>query len=196
VTITPHHPPIIELNKARLRPLQAADAEAIYSYLREPLVTELTSYPEITRSMVEGMLDKYEKRWAAGELSKWGLALDGDDQIVGLCGFNEWSKVHRWAEVAFDLAPAFWGRGLMRQALQALMFWTFAQDQIDRVHAYVRIDNGRSMRLLQRSGFVREGCLRKYRICRGQAYDYYVYSLLRSDWVIKQSSEATNPEKG
>lgn len=195
MTITLHHPPIIELNKARLRPLHAADAEAIYSYLREPVVTELTSYPEITRPMVDGMLDKYEKRWASGELSKWGLALDGDDQIVGLCGFNEWSMVHRWAEVAFDLAPAFWGRGLMRQALQALMSWTFTQDQIDRVHAYVRIDNGRSMKLLERSGFVREGCLRKYRICRGQAYDYYVYSLLRSDWVIKQSSETTNPEK-
>jgi len=183
-----HYPPILDLDGARLRPLHASDAPAIYNYLREPIVTELTSYPEISLPMVEGMLEKYEKRWAAGELSKWGLCLDGDDQVVGLCGFNEWSKVHRWAEVAYDLAHVHWGRGLMRQAVKALMQWTFTQDQIDRVHAFVRVDNTRSAKFLERLGFVREGCLRKYRICKGEAYDYYVYSLLRSDWEIAQQS--------
>jgi ribosomal-protein-alanine N-acetyltransferase len=180
------HPPTIELDGARLRPLSVPDAAALYAYLRDPAVTELTSYPVVSEQMVDAMIDRSMSRWYAGGLGKWGVALRHDDQLVGTCGFNEWSPVHRWAELAFDLAQPHWGRGLMRQAVAAVLEWTFRQDQVDRVHAFVRIDNRRSERLLQRSGFVREGCLRSYRVCRGQPHDFYVYGLLRSDWAAQQ----------
>ena len=45
--------------------------------------------------------------------------------------------------------------------------------------------------LLERSGFVREGCLRSYRVCRGQPHDFYIYGLLRSDWVAAQQQVET-----
>jgi ribosomal-protein-alanine N-acetyltransferase len=179
----PHHPPTIELDGARLRPLRETDADALYAYLRDPAVTELTSYPVVSVSLVEAMIERSLSRWAADELSRWGVALQHDDQLVGTCGFSEWSQVHRWAELAFDLARAHWGKGLMRQAVAAVLQWTYRQDRVDRVHAFVRVDNKRSERLLERSGFVREGCLRNYRVCRGQSYDFYIYGLLRSDWT-------------
>lgn len=180
------HPPTIELDGARLRPLRGADADALHAYLRDPVVTERTSYPAVSAAMVEAMIERSLSRWAAGELSKWGVARAHDDQLFGTCGFNEWSPAHRWAELAFDLAPACWGKGLMRQAVAAVLQWTFRQAQVDRVHAYVRIDNSRSQGLLERTGFVREGCLRSYRVCRGQPHDFYVYGLLRADWRTAQ----------
>lgn len=180
-------PPTIDLDGARLRPLRAADADALYAYLRDPVVTELTSYPAVSRALAEAIIERSRSRWAAGEVSKWGVALQ-HDELVGTCGFNEWSSVHRWAELGFELARAHWGRGLMRQAVAAVLQWTFRQDQVDRVHAFVRIDNGRSERLLEGSGFAREGCLRSYRVCRGQPHDFYVYALLRSDWAVEPST--------
>ena len=182
----PQHPPTIDLDGARLRPLRAADADALYAYLRDPAVTELTAYPDVSAPFVEAMIERSVSRWAAGELSKWGVALQHDDQLVGTCGFNEWSQAHRWAELAFDLAQAHWGKGLMRQAVAAVLEWTYRQDLVNRVHAFVRVDNSRSARLLERSGFLREGCLRSYRVCRGQPHDFYVYSLLRSDRAAAQ----------
>src|SRR5215470_17108460 len=163
----PLHPPTIELDGARLRPLRVADAAALYAYLRDPVVTELTSYPVVSLPMVEAMIERSLSRWAAGELAKWGVALRENDQLVGTCGFNDWSPVHRWAELAYDLAPAHWGKGLMRQAVAAALEWAFRQDLVNRVHAYVRVDNRRSQGLLECTGFVREGCLRSYRVCRG-----------------------------
>lgn len=177
----PTHPPTIELGGACLRPLRADDAAAILEYLREPAVTALTSYPEPTMALVEAILERSRSRWAAGELGKWGLALS-DDRVVGTCGFNEWSSVHRWAEIAFDLAQDQWGKGVMRKAVAAVLEWAFVQARLNRVQAYVRIDNARSQGLLARSGFVREGCLRSYRVCRGVPHDFYVYGLLRADW--------------
>jgi ribosomal-protein-alanine N-acetyltransferase len=178
----PQYPPTIELDGARLRPLRVADADALFAYLQNPAVTELTSYPVVTVPLVEAMIERSMTRWAAGEPSRWGIALAHDDRVVGTCGFNDFSPVHRWAELAYDLAQDHWGKGLMRQAVAAVLAWILGQDQVDRVHAYVRVDNRRSERLLQRSGFAREGCLRSFRVCREQAHDFYVYSLLRSDW--------------
>jgi hypothetical protein len=43
----PQHPPTIDLDGARLRPLRVTDADALYAYLRNPAVTELTSYPVV-----------------------------------------------------------------------------------------------------------------------------------------------------
>jgi len=182
----PLFPPTIELEGVRLRPLNRSDAEAFLAYLQDPAVTELTSYPVVSPALVETMIEKSMSRWAAGELSKWGLALPHDDRLVGTCGFNEWSSVHRWAELAFDLAQAHWGKGLMRQAVAAVLQWTFEEELVERIQAFVRIDNRRSQGLLERSGFVREGCLKSYRVCRGKPHDFYIYGLLRSDWSAGQ----------
>lgn len=177
----PCHAPTIELEGVRLRPLREVDVDALHAYLRDPAVTELTSYPVVSIPMVEAMIEQSRMRWAAGELSRWGVALRRDDQLIGTCGFNDWSQAHRWAELAFDLARPHWGRGLMRQAVAAVIQWAFQQDRVDRVHAFVRVDNKRSESLLERVGFVREGRLRSYRLCRGQPHDFHIYGLLRSD---------------
>lgn len=174
-------PPTIELDGARLRPLRADDADALFDYLSAPVVTELTSYPEITTAFVDTIIARSLARWAAGEPSKWGLARAHDDRIIGTCGFNEWSQPHRWAELAYDLAPAHWGTGLMHKAVTAALAWIFREGHVDRVQAFVRADNLRSQRLLARTGFVREGCLRSYRRCRGQPHDFHVYALLRDE---------------
>ena len=74
----------------------------------------------------------------------------------------------------------------MRQVVTAVLQWTFRQDQVDRVHAHVRVDNPRSESVLEQSGFVSEGCLRSYRVCRGQPHDFSIYALLRTDWAATQ----------
>lgn len=86
----------------------------------------------------------------------------------------------------------------MRQAVAAVLQWTFGQDQVDRVHGFVRIDNSPSQRLLEGSGFLREGCLRSYRVCRGRPHDFYIYGLLRSDWAGAQQGNAPagGPQRG
>lgn len=172
-------PPIIDLGGACLRPLRAGDADALLAYLGDPTVTEQTAYPVVTPSLVASIIERANNRWASGELSKWGLAVD--DRVVGTVGFNEWVPEHRRAELAYDLSPAHWGAGLMSRAVAAMLEWAFREWPLDRVHAYTRVDNRRSQSLLERGGFVREGCLRRFRVCRGTAHDFLVYGLLRPE---------------
>jgi ribosomal-protein-alanine N-acetyltransferase len=161
--------------------LRPGDADAIYAYLRNPLVTDLTSFPPVSLALAEALIERSLARWAAGEPARWGLALGPADQLIGTCGFVDWSRDHQWADLAYDLAPDHWGKGLMGRAVAAVVEWAFRDGLVDRVQAFVRVDNVRSSRVLERAGFAREGCLRGYRVCRGQRHDFYVYGRLRSD---------------
>src|SRR6185437_4846881 len=54
----PQSPPTIELDGVRLRPLRVADADALFAYLRDSVVTELTSYPVASLPMVKAMIER------------------------------------------------------------------------------------------------------------------------------------------
>jgi hypothetical protein len=69
VTDKPQPPPTVDLDGVRLRPLRAADAGALYAYLRDPVVTELTSYPVVSRPLAAEIIERSLSRWAA--VGKW-----------------------------------------------------------------------------------------------------------------------------
>jgi ribosomal-protein-alanine N-acetyltransferase len=171
----------LELGAVRLRPLCPADAAPLFDHLRDPRVTVQTSFPEVTPALAEAMVARATARWAAREPGRWALARVDDDRLIGTCGFNDYSRDHRFAELAYDLAPEFWGRGLMSQAVAAAVRWAFDEDVVDRIQAFVRVDNARSVHVLARAGFTREGCLRAFRLCRGQRFDFFLYGRLRAD---------------
>jgi len=173
--------PTIELAGIRLRPLRGDDAAAWHAYLSDPQVTELTSYPPMSLAEVESMLAHVTQAYSAGTSCKWAVAMQDDDQLVGTCGFNAWSRGQGWAELAYELARPHWGRGIISQAVAGCLAWGFDTALFNRVHAFVMVSNVRSERVLERAHFKREGCLRWYRMCRGQPRDFSVFSILRCE---------------
>lgn len=192
-------PPTIEFGDFRLRPLRQDDAADLFAYLQDPRVTERTSFPEVTLALAETMVERATHRWASGEVAKWGVARCTDDRLIGTCGFNEWTPSHRRAELAYDLAREHWGARIMQRVVHAVLDWTYEHSSIDRVFAYVRVDNRRSSRLLERCGFQHEGCLRHFRVCRGEPFDFDVFGLLRADWLAIEramTSDSVPPTPG
>jgi RimJ/RimL family protein N-acetyltransferase len=70
------------------------------------------------------------------------------------CGRVEATVHDGWAEIAYLFGPAFWGRGLAREAVTWLRDELRARFGVTELWAAVRPDNERSLRLLQRLGFV------------------------------------------
>jgi RimJ/RimL family protein N-acetyltransferase len=138
------------------------------------------------------MIERCLAGYAVGSSCTWALAGDADDQLMGTCGFNELSRGEGVAELAYDLARRHWGCGLMGQAVQACLGWAFGQPEFNRIHAFVMAGNTRSERVLARACLTREGCLRAYRMCRGQPRDYYVFSILRQEWERSQRGRRTS----
>jgi [ribosomal protein S5]-alanine N-acetyltransferase len=84
----------------------------------------------------------------------------------------------RVGELGYLLDPAARGRGTMTRAVGLAIEWAFADLELARVQAFVSPDNARSMRLLERLGFAREGLLRSY---RGPGADRVAYAVLAGD---------------
>lgn len=87
----------------------------------------------------------------------WVLIRKTDGVAMGTCGFHNWDKNSAFCEVSYDMHPDFWGNGYMTEAMRAML--AFAQDEmkVRRFDASVDQENERSIRLVERLGFVYSG---------------------------------------
>lgn len=105
-----------------------------------------------------------------------------DDQVIGTLLLFNFDPGSARLEVGYVLGRAQWGRGLMREALQAMCASAFGSLGIRRLEAEVNSSNVASIRLLRSLGFVHEGTLRKRWLAKGAAYDTDLYGLLSGEW--------------
>jgi [ribosomal protein S5]-alanine N-acetyltransferase len=179
--VVPPLPPTIELGTVRLRGLRSDDAAALLAYLGNPVVVEHTSYPVQDAASVEAFIEIFRRGYDGRRSCRWALARASDDVLIGTCGFNSWALAYASAELAYDMAPEYWGQGLMRQSVGAALEWAFDTAGFNRVQAVVMVSNLRSSGLLERLGFHQEGTLRSFRIARGVPRDFWMYSLLKAE---------------
>ncbi|SFB31695.1 Protein N-acetyltransferase, RimJ/RimL family [Collimonas sp. OK607] len=160
-----------------LRPLSRVDAPAWYAYLSMPHVLEHTSWN--LRSIDELMLkfDALESTDPTSEV-RLAIALRDSDKLVGTIGFHSISPLHKTAEIAYDLAPSVWGRGIAPSVCAAVANWGFSHLGAVRIQATALDSNTRSVRVLEKCGFQREGLLRNFRMVRGQPRNFWIYSCL------------------
>ena len=101
--------------------------------------------------------------------------------MIGTIGFHTVSDMNRSAELAFDFAPDYWGRGIATAMCSAVTQWSYRALNLVRVQATVLESDVASSRVLEKSGFTYEGLLRAYRMVRGSPGNFKIYSRLVSD---------------
>jgi len=177
-------PPTIDLGSYCLRPLRLEDAPAWYAYLADPEVTRQTSYNVSSVNTVENFIATYLSDYSQRRSSRWALAETDSNQLVGTCGYYSWNPEHSIAELGYDLSREYWGKGLMTEAVRAVVRWGFNDVEINRIQATVMAGNAASIRLLEKCGFQSEGLLREYKICRGEPRDFWMFAQLRADQPV------------
>lgn len=166
-----------------LRPLTAADAQALFATFADPETARYWSTPPWT-SIEEArkLIDMDMHALPAGEYLRLGLERRDSGDLIGMCSLFQWVRQCRRAELGYGMHRAHWGNGLMHEALSALLRHGFEQLDLNRVEADVDPRNAGSVRSLERLGFVKEGLLRERWIVEGEVSDTGFYGLLRSDW--------------
>ncbi len=104
------------------------------------------------------------------------------EQIIGRCGLHNWNEEHRRAEIGYVMNDEeFKRKGLMSEAVTAILEFGFTQLNLNRIDAMVGADNIASMRIIEKSGFVKEGVLRQHVLIEGKFEDSILYSKLLSE---------------
>jgi len=162
-----------------LRPIVAADLPVWYEYLSQPAVYEHTSWDVHSPDNLAPYVWNPEAV-TPSSLLRLAIATRSTDRLVGTAGFHTVSPQNRSAELAYDLTPSLWGRGIASDVCALLVHWAHAEAGVARVQATVLESNLRSACVLQRCGFECEGLLRSYRMVRGRLGNFHMYSHLAS----------------
>ena len=168
----------LEIGDCRLRPMEAGDAAELLVLFGDPEVAEFMDIAPLTEI------------GEAREIVAWAMQLAGRNQgvrwtirrggrLIGTVGFNSLELERgRRGEVAYDLARAEWGRGVMSGILPHVMAFGYERIGLRRLEAMVTAGNLRSCALLERHGFAREGVLRDHGYWNGRFWDQIVYGRL------------------
>jgi len=87
----------------------------------------------------------------------WVLVRKTDGVAMGLCVFDNWDRSAAFCEVHFDLHPDFWGNGYMTEALRAILVFARDKMKVRYIETSVDQENEKSLKLLERLGFVYSG---------------------------------------
>lgn len=101
---------------------------------------------------------------------------------AGGIGLHPQEDVNRiTAELGYWLAEPYWGRGIMTEAVRAVVRHGFNSGLLQRIEAFVYANNRASTRVLEKAGFTFEGRLRSNVIKDGEVLDSLLYSRLRDE---------------
>ncbi len=146
-----------------LRPITMADAGPIFAaYSRNPEVSQFLIWrPNRTRldfeSYIRSCLNTPPHRART-------YVLQGRNDSVIRGGLDLRQAERHRLEFGYVLARAFWGQGLMTEALTEVVRWGLSQPAIFRIGAVCDAENIGSARVMEKSGLVLEGLLRRYLI--------------------------------
>lgn len=176
--------PQMETNRLVLRQLKLDDAADVFHYFARDEVTQYYDLATFTEQwQAEELIQQWNDRYIRSEGIRWGITLQGENRIIGTCGFHGWSKEHNKIEVGYELSPEYWQQGLMSEALKAVIAYGFEHLKLNRIEALIDPDNISSRKLLQKVGLTEEGTLRDCYFEKNQYVDAVVFSILRREFI-------------
>ena len=159
----------------QLRPMSMQDTEGMFAMLSDPESMKywcdkpLSSIDEAIK-----VLKKDMESDARGDSLCWAITMDGEEHMIGKCILFQFHLENQRAEIGYILNHNFWRRGLMKQALQAVIDFAFTSLELHRIEADVDVDNAPSLGLLESLGFEREGLFKE----RWRVYDEWQDSVM------------------
>jgi RimJ/RimL family protein N-acetyltransferase len=177
-------PPELETPRLRVRPVAESDLASLMDVNGDDQVTRFLPYAT-WRSMEDA--HAWYKRIAGLQEAGSAIQLVAVDKAsaaaIATCLLFQFEPKSERAELGYVLGRAHWGKGLMREALTAVLDHAFGPMRVRRLEAHVDPRNEASRGLAKRLGFTREGLLRERWVDKGEPTDIEVYGLLSREWL-------------
>ena len=145
---------IIETERLILRPWKETDAESLYKYASNPLVSLMTGWA--THTSVEYSLGIIKT--VLSERDNYAVAIKEEDVAIGGIGLmfsrNSNLKIAAdEAEIGFWLGIPYWGRGIIPEAVRALVKYAFTELNVSKIWCGYFDGNEKSKRVGEKCGF-------------------------------------------
>lgn len=174
--------PVLKTKRLILREVVLSDAEDLFVFRSDAYVQRFNAKPlkdvSEAREQITETRAIYERTDGIG----WGITLKGQDVVIGMVGFWQWSY-HNRAMLGYDLTREYWGQGIASEAIREIIRFGFERMELNRIEATTIADNNESVRMLKKLGFVLEGIRREHSLeDDGKYHDSALYALLKSEY--------------
>lgn len=176
--------PDLETERLLLRRLRPDDAPDMFKYASDPQVALYTTWEahqsvEDSAAFIAAIMEGYGTdkpgSWT------WGIVLKESNKLIGTLAL--WgAPQHARAEVGYAIGRPYWGRGLVAEAVIALLKLGFGQLGLNRIEARCMPQNVASARVMEKAGMSFEGVLREQMLVKGRFDDLKMYSILRREY--------------
>lgn len=143
----------LETDRLTLEPQVADHAPAMFVVLSDPAIYEHENAPPPSEDWLRERFARLESRRSADGTElwlNWVLRLP-NAELIGYVQATVYADAR--AAIAYELCSAYWGRGLARQAVAAMIDELGAQYGVRVLNAVLKRENARSLRLLECLGF-------------------------------------------
>jgi ribosomal-protein-alanine N-acetyltransferase len=180
----------VRTDRLHLREFVESDFHAVHAYSSDPRVTRYLFFgprdEDGTAEYLEGLLASQRER----PRFRFELAVEviESGQVIGACdlSFIERNVV----DLGYMLGIEHWGKGYATEISLALIDAAFADLRADRVISTVDVNNGASIRVLEKIGMRWEAVFRKHRRAKNRWWDCHLFVLPREVWEASRMNYA------
>jgi len=184
---------MLEGKRINLRLAEKEDALVLVQWLNDAeFAGDFQHFPdqfskvELERRILEQKL--YQTEWVDFIIEK----KDGT-KIGWICHYIS-APNFGWTEIGYAIIQSERNKGYGTEAVQMLVDYLFLKREIVRIQAVINTQDVASRRVLEKSGFKKEGKLRKALWdSKGKWADAYMYGVLRKEWkepkILKQQKD-------
>lgn len=175
----------IETDRLILRQFRIEDAEDMYNnWATDAEVTRfLTWSPHPDINFTKGLLEDWIARYSELTSYNWVIELKETGAVVGNISVVKLNEKIEAADIGYCMGKAWWGRGIMPEALKAVIAYLFEEVGLNRVAACHDVNNPKSGRVMQKAGMTKEGVLRAAGRNNQGICDEVWYSIIKSEFV-------------
>ncbi|MAK60349.1 MAG: GNAT family N-acetyltransferase [Ponticaulis sp.] len=155
--------PGIETERLRLRASRVEDFDGLFAMWQDPAYYRFIGNRKRSSGEIWQSVQRNVGAWA---LLGYGYLTIEDREtgaFVGECGFmlsrrGEFSPpLPLMPEAGWGIAPAYWGKGIVKEAMRAMFDWAEAQDPDFPCHCIIDTDHAASTKIAENLGFSLHG---------------------------------------
>jgi ribosomal-protein-alanine N-acetyltransferase len=179
----------VETERLILRPVTMKDAPDMFEYGKNPNVAKFV-FP--VHDSLESSREVIATLMMQKPLGNWGIEFKENHKFIGTISFPRVDFHEKTAEVGYILSETYWGKGIMTEAMRAVLKIGFEACGFKTIFAEFDVANPASGRVMEKAGMIRGGTVKKSDPMSHQMKNFTRYELTSSEYFAK-SAEVPEP---
>jgi ribosomal-protein-alanine N-acetyltransferase len=175
----------LETERLLLRRIDANDVEEIKILRGNPEIMKFIPRPLIMNNeQALEYINLLDEKLENNEAINWAITIKGNPKHIGNIGiFNIQPENYR-CEIGYMIQPEFHGKGIVPEAIKAVLDYSFDEVQFNSIEAVIDSNNIASERVLQKNNFVKEAHFleKEYSERKERFVDIVIYTILKRNF--------------